>query len=75
MPEIDANGNIKALVKTLNPTGKGRLNGKTIIINPGHGGAMNYKDKKTGKLNTNFKVLRKFGSPCNFAAGNLITTD
>ena len=54
IPEIDANGNIKALVKTLNPTGKGRLNGKTIIINPGHGGAMNYKDKKTGKLNTNF---------------------
>ena len=54
MPEIDANGNIKALVKTLNPTGKGSLNGKTIIINPGHGGAMNYKDKKTGKLNTNF---------------------
>ena len=41
MPEIDANGNIKALVKTLNPTGKGSLNGKTIIINPGHGGAMN----------------------------------
>lgn len=54
MPEIDAKGNIKALVKTLNPTGKGSLSGKTIIINPGHGGAMNYKDKKTGKLNTNF---------------------
>lgn len=53
-PEIDANGNLKALVKTLNPTGKGSLNGKTIIINPGHGGAMNIKDKKTGKLNVNF---------------------
>lgn len=54
MPEIDTNGNIKALVKTLNPTGKGSLSGKTIIINPGHGGAMNCKNKKTGKLNTNF---------------------
>ena len=53
-PEIDANGNLKALVKILNPTGKGSLNGKTIIINPGHGGAMNHKDKKTGKLNVNF---------------------
>ena len=54
MPEIDANGNIKALVKILKPTSKGCLSGKTIIINPGHGGAMNYKDPKTGELNVKF---------------------
>ena len=51
-PEIDKNGNVQALVKTLMPTGKGSLSGKTIIINPGHGGAMNCIKK--GKLNLNF---------------------
>lgn len=53
LPEIDSKGNIIALVKTINPTQKGVLSGKTIIVNPGHGGAMNYKGKN-GKVNVNF---------------------
>lgn len=53
LPEIDKNGNITAYVKTFAPSGKGKLSGKTIIINPGHGGAMNYIDKN-GKVNVNF---------------------
>ena len=53
MPEIDKNGNITALVKTHTPAGKGKLSGHTIIINPGHGGAMNCKEKN-GTLNVNF---------------------
>lgn len=53
MPEIDKNGNITALVKTYTPAGKGKLSGHTIIINPGHGGAMNCKEKN-GTLNVNF---------------------
>lgn len=53
LPEIDSKGNIVALVKTLAPKGNGAFSGKTIIINPGHGGAMN-KVEKNGKLNVNF---------------------
>ena len=53
LPEIDKNGNITAYVKTFAPTGKGKLSGKTILINPGHGGAMNNIDKN-GKINVNF---------------------
>lgn len=53
LPEIDSKGNIIAYVKTINPTGKGSLSGKTILINPGHGGAMNTVDKH-GKINVNF---------------------
>ena len=53
MPEIDKNGNITAYVKTFAPTGKGKLSGKTILVNPGHGGAMNNIDKN-GKINVNF---------------------
>ncbi len=53
MPEIDKNGNITACVKTYAPSGKGKLSGKTIIINPGHGGAVNRKEKD-GTLNVNF---------------------
>ena len=53
LPELDKNGNITAYVKTFAPSGKGKLSGKTIIINPGHGGAMNYIDKN-GKVNVNF---------------------
>lgn len=52
-PEIDKNGNIVATVKTLEPTGKGALSGYTVLVNPGHGGAMN-KVEKNGKLNVNF---------------------
>ncbi len=53
LPQVDKNGNIKALVKIYKPTGEGLLSGKTIIVNPGHGGAMN-KVEKNGKLNVNF---------------------
>ena len=53
MPEVDKNGNITAYVKVFNPTGKGKLSGNTIIVNPGHGGAMNYKEED-GTLNVNF---------------------
>lgn len=53
MPVIDKNGNIKALVEVLKPLKKGALSGKTIIINPGHGGAMN-KIENNGKINVNF---------------------
>ncbi len=53
LPEIDKNGNIVAYVKTIAPTCKGSLSGKTILINPGHGGAMNCREKN-GKLNVNF---------------------
>ena len=52
LPEIDKNGNITAYVKTCNPTGKGSLSGHTIIINPGHGGAMNCV--RNGEPNVNF---------------------
>lgn len=39
-PVVDKNGNIVAGVKIYNPSSdkKGSLSGKTIIINPGHGG-------------------------------------
>ncbi len=40
LPSVDEKGNIVADVKILQPTGKGKLSGKTIIVNPGHGGAM-----------------------------------
>lgn len=53
LPQVDKNGNIQAYVETFNPTGRGKLSGKTIIINPGHGGAMNKKEAN-GKLNVNF---------------------
>ena len=53
LPQVDKNGNIQAYVKTFDPTGKGKLSGHTIIINPGHGGAMNKKEAN-GKLNVNF---------------------
>lgn len=53
MPQVDKNGNITAYVKTFAPTGKGKLSGHTIIINPGHGGAMNVK-QNDGTLNVNF---------------------
>ena len=46
MPEIDKNGNITALVKVLDSQGTGAFNSKTIIINPGHGGAVNNKEKE-----------------------------
>ena len=53
MPEVDKNGNITATVKLLEPKDKGKLSGRTIIINPGHGGAMN-KIERDGSLNVNF---------------------
>lgn len=53
MPEVDKNGNIVATVRTLDPKGKGKLSGRTILINPGHGGAMNNVEKN-GSLNVNF---------------------
>ncbi len=53
LPQVDENGNIQAYVATFNPAGNGKLSGKTIIINPGHGGAMNKKESK-GRLNVNF---------------------
>lgn len=37
-PVIDKNGNIIANVKVIKPLNKGDLDGKTIIINAGHGG-------------------------------------
>lgn len=57
-PCVDANGNFVASVKTISPKKgtKGPLVGKTIIINPGHGGGMNNieKSKKGKVLNVNF---------------------
>lgn len=53
LPVIDNNGNIVAAVKVLDSKKSGALNGKTFIINPGHGGCMANK-KKDGSLNTNF---------------------
>ena len=52
-PEVDKNGNIVASVNVLDAKGTGPLLGHTIIVNPGHGGAMN-KVEKNGKLNVNF---------------------
>ena len=52
-PVIDSNGNITALVQVLKPTKNGILSGKTIIINPGHGGAMN-KANADGSVNVKF---------------------
>lgn len=43
-PIVDKNGNIKADVKIFEPKCKGILSGKTIIINPGHGGIMGGQD-------------------------------
>lgn len=41
LPEVDKNGNLTATVKVLQkPNSKGFFKNKTIIINPGHGGAM-----------------------------------
>lgn len=40
MPKIDKDGNIIADVKIIEPTDDGPLSGKTIIVNPGHGGAI-----------------------------------
>jgi len=40
LPNVDGMGNIVAEVQVYDPTGKGPLKGKTIIVNPGHGGAM-----------------------------------
>lgn len=53
LPQIDKNGNIQAYVKIIEPAAEGKLTGKTIIINPGHGGAMNKKEAN-GKINVNF---------------------
>ena len=53
LPEVDANGNIVASVKVLEPNGDGAFSGKTILINPGHGGAVN-NIQKGGKINVNF---------------------
>lgn len=56
-PEVDAKGNVVATVKTLEPTAKGKLSGKTFIINAGHGGCVgNITTDKKGKskLNVNF---------------------
>ena len=39
-PLVDKNGNPVAEVKFFEPTDKGALSGKTIIVNPGHGGIM-----------------------------------
>lgn len=39
-PCVDENGNIVAEVQIFGATGSGALDGKTIIVNPGHGGAM-----------------------------------
>lgn len=40
MPVVDKNGNLTAVVRVIDLKKKGPLSGKTIIINPGHGGAM-----------------------------------
>ncbi len=42
LPEIDKNGNVTAEVQFINPKKgqKGELSGYTILINPGHGGAV-----------------------------------
>ena len=39
-PSVDKDGNPVADVRVYEPAGKGVLSGKTIIVNPGHGGIM-----------------------------------
>jgi N-acetylmuramoyl-L-alanine amidase/GH24 family phage-related lysozyme (muramidase) len=52
LPVVNANGNIVADIKTYEPTKKGILSGKTIIINSGHGGCM--ANVSGEKINVNF---------------------
>lgn len=48
---LDARGNVSALIKTITPTGHGKLDGKLIIVNQGHGGCC---ANATNINNTNF---------------------
>lgn len=68
-PVVDKNGNIVAGVEIHNPTGKGPLNGKTIIVNAGHGG-YNPKngvfDPGTDAKDANGKVIEEWYKNKNF---------
>lgn len=68
-PIVDKNGNIVAGVEIHNPTGKGPLNGKTIIVNAGHGG-YNPKngvfDPGTDAKDANGKVIEEWYKNKNF---------
>lgn len=68
-PVIDKNGNIIADVQIMNPTGKGALTGKTIIVNAGHGG-YNPKngvfDPGTFASDKNNKVIEEWYKNKNF---------
>lgn len=68
-PVVDKNGNIVAGVEIHNPTGKGPLNGKTIIVNAGHGG-YNPKtgifDPGTDAKDKNGKVIEEWYKNKNF---------
>lgn len=52
LPQTDGKGNIVATVSVLEPKGEGAFSGKTILVNPGHGGAVN--NIQNGKINVNF---------------------
>ena len=54
----DDNGNVIPLVEPYTPTGKGKLNGRKIVINAGHGGYGRGKDGifDPGALNTEIGV-------------------
>lgn len=51
---LDSKGNITALVKLYNPTGKGPLNNKIIIVNQGHGGCAANNSSASAKTNMVF---------------------
>ena len=54
----DENGNVIPLVETYAPNGKGRLNGRRIVVNSGHGGYGEDKNSvfDPGALNTDIGV-------------------
>lgn len=68
-PVLDKNGNIVADVKVYEPTAKGALTGKTIIINAGHGG-YNPKtgdfDPGTFASDSNNKIIEEWYKNKNF---------
>lgn len=68
-PVLDKDGNIVAGVEIHNPTSKGPLSGKTIIVNAGHGG-YNPKngifDPGTDAKDANGKVIEEWDKNKNF---------
>lgn len=70
VPALDKNGRIKAFVQVYNPTKKGLLSGKTIMINSGHGGYNSkngYFDPGAHAKDAKNKLIEEWYKNQNFA--------